>query len=509
MPNYQEARRQEEFVATARVAWSATIINFTNGTLIAYAFWTEARALPLILWWASNLIYCCVMACDIPLLKYGVYLRSPWPHRLLIGRAPALGLIWGALPWIVLPAQDQGEALLLGIIVAGLIAGGISRLALIPSAAMPYGWMMAGMAGTAAFRINPQTGILALLLLLSYLVFLSRHVTAYSATVTGSWKTRDDAVAHATAREALERAAEAERREDVRRKQELDRLIGEFRGSMAGIEQIVGREMLGMRHTAATLSDVAGKTAQQAGAARQASSSASENVRSIAQNAHRLDASVRDIAEQALHANDLIRHTAAVATETNHDIARLADMARRIGKVIEVIQMIAGQTNLLALNATIEAARAGEAGRGFNVVASEVKQLANQTAKASQEIVAQVNEIQSSTEDAVESIRTISESFAQIAERTSLIAGAVDEQQMATREMSHSIALAAQGSTDAALSVESVSEAIDDTRRHADSALAASDAMAEVARSLTQSVERFIAAVSNGRDDRAGERRSA
>ena len=130
------------------------------------------------------------------------------------------------------------------------------------------------------------------------------------------------------------------------------------------------------------------------------------------------------------------------ATATNEDIAALAQVAQRIGDVVNLIKEIAGQTNLLALNATIEAARAGDAGNGFAVVASEVKSLAVQTAKATGEITREILSVQSGTNDAVLAIRTITERMQEINRHTSEVAGAVEQQDAATVEISQSVASA-------------------------------------------------------------------
>jgi methyl-accepting chemotaxis protein len=161
-------------------------------------------------------------------------------------------------------------------------------------------------------------------------------------------------------------------------------------------------------------------------------------------------------------------------------VAGLANAAERIGAVVELIRSIAEQTNLLALNATIEAARAGDAGRGFAVVASEVKTLATQTAKATDDIAAQIGSVQTATGTAVGSIRVIANKIDEINGLTASIASAVEQQEAATREISHNVALASDGSREAAANVQCVSQTARETKAESESMLVVSGELAQV-----------------------------
>jgi len=163
--------------------------------------------------------------------------------------------------------------------------------------------------------------------------------------------------------------------------------------------------------------------------------------------------------------------------------------------VIKLIRAIADQTNLLALNATIEAARAGEAGRGFAVVASEVKTLASQTAKATEEIAAQIGAIQGATADAVEAIRSISDVMGDISRFTTIIAAAVEEQSASTQMIAQSVQQAANGARDLAGNMATVTEAIDETNHAATAVLDASSALTEQAGTLQMAVDDFLGRV--------------
>jgi methyl-accepting chemotaxis protein len=184
---------------------------------------------------------------------------------------------------------------------------------------------------------------------------------------------------------------------------------------------------------------------QRAQSAVQASREASVNVATAATATTELSASIGEIGHQLTRAAEVVRVSVNEAETTNKQIAGLAQAAQKIGDVVKLIRDIAGQTNLLALNATIEAARAGEAGRGFAVVASEVKSLAVQTAKATEEIAAQILAVQGSTTVAVDAIRNIAGRMQEISSYTSAVAASVEQQDAATGEISENVAGAAQG----------------------------------------------------------------
>ena len=198
-----------------------------------------------------------------------------------------------------------------------------------------------------------------------------------------------------------------------------------------------------------------------------------------------MSASVREIAQSSGDASRVASEAVSTAQAANTNVAKLGESSVEIGRVIEVITSIAEQTNLLALNATIEAARAGEAGKGFAVVANEVKELANQTASATEEISTRIAAIQSDTGDAVDAIEQIGQVIARIADMQTTIASAVEEQTATTNEISQNINEAARGSSQIAENITSVAQASGEAAEGAASAQSAAAGLREVAADLT------------------------
>lgn len=234
------------------------------------------------------------------------------------------------------------------------------------------------------------------------------------------------------------------------------------------------------------------ETTAQANVVASASEEVSSNVATVATSAEEMSASVKEIAQNANEASDVATSAVKVAEETNNTVAKLGESSVEIGNVIKVITSIAQQTNLLALNATIEAARAGEAGKGFAVVANEVKELAKQTATATEDISQKIAAIQTDTKGAVSAIGEIATIITQINDISTTIAGAVEEQAVTTNEIARNASEAAKGSGEISQNIVSVSEAAQSTSEGANNTLKSAKQLADLSATLKSVVESSI-----------------
>ncbi|SDY92469.1 methyl-accepting chemotaxis protein [Micromonospora pattaloongensis] len=294
---------------------------------------------------------------------------------------------------------------------------------------------------------------------------------------------------------ALDAVADGDltRRAEVRSRDELGRMAAAVNRASAGIRATVETLGIGARTlganteklgaVAARIGSSAQEAAAQANVVADAAGDVSRNVQTVAAGAEEMGASIREIAQNANEAARVASDAVGVAESTNRTVSTLGESSMEIGNVVKVITSIAEQTNLLALNATIEAARAGEAGKGFAVVASEVKDLAQETARATEDISRRVEAIQSDTSNAVAAIGEISKIIAKINDYQVTIASAVEEQTATTGEMSRSVGDAAQGSGDIATNIAGVAAAAKATT---DTLVEAGQTTAELAALATQ-----------------------
>lgn len=243
--------------------------------------------------------------------------------------------------------------------------------------------------------------------------------------------------------------------------------------------------------TSQQMSSNAEETSAQAGTVATATQQVTTNLNSVATGAEEMTSTVQSISSNAGEAAKIAGEAVKTANSANSTIAKLGESSAEIGQVIKVITSIAQQTNLLALNATIEAARAGEAGKGFAVVANEVKELAKQTAKATEDISQKITAIQEDTKRAVDSIGSITGIINQINDISGTIATAVEEQSATTNEMSRNVQEAAKGSGEISQNIQGVATAAESTTRGAQDSLKAAQQLTEMATQLRTLVEKF------------------
>jgi methyl-accepting chemotaxis protein len=304
----------------------------------------------------------------------------------------------------------------------------------------------------------------------------------------GGWvATHEDITERQRRSQLLDRATEQEERRAA-----LELAISAFRGRAEATLKTVSDHAVTMRQTASSLFEASRKTSERAEGAVQASNEASDNVEVAAAAAEELSSSISEISRQLSQTNSLVSNAVSEASITNDEIGGLAKAAQTIGDVVKLIHSVAGQTNLLALNATIEAARAGDAGRGFAVVASEVKSLAIQTARATDQIGAQIAAVQASTRTAVEGISSIAARMNEISEYTESAAASVHQQNAATGDISQNVASATRGTKQIVTVLTDVVSAATETRQSAETVLTASEAVAAAAGDLRAEVETFL-----------------
>ena len=292
----------------------------------------------------------------------------------------------------------------------------------------------------------------------------------------------------------IEQEETKQRSEAERRKAMLD-LADSFEASVGGVVGSVTTAAQQLQNTAQSMSATAEQTTRQSSAVAAASEETTQNVQTVASATEELSASISEITSQVNESTRIVGEAVTQANDTNAKVQGLAEAAEKIGDVVRLINDIAGQTNLLALNATIEAARAGEAGKGFAVVASEVKTLATQTAKATDEIAAQVRSIQEATAGSAQAIEAITKTIGRVSEISTAIASAVEEQGAATQEISRNVQQAAQGTQEVSANSTGVSEAARQTGMAANEVLQSAGVLSRDGATLRTQVDEFLRTV--------------
>jgi methyl-accepting chemotaxis protein len=294
---------------------------------------------------------------------------------------------------------------------------------------------------------------------------------------------------------AREREAQMRQAAEAERRAQMHALANQFEaavGAMVTTVQQLAQEMLGL---ATTLGDNVHESSRRTATVASASEEAAASVQSVATAAEELEASIREISRQMQVSATAAGEAVAQAEHSNQEVEALSNVAGRIDEIVGMIQAIAEQTNLLALNATIEAARAGEAGKGFAVVASEVKSLATQTANATVEITGQVEAIKARVGSSIASIQAIAGTIAQFDKITTTVAAAVEQQGAATAEIASSAQQVSAGTTLVSSNIVGVNEIVETSRTVAETVRSSAASVMQRADDLQSAVSAFIAEV--------------
>lgn len=288
---------------------------------------------------------------------------------------------------------------------------------------------------------------------------------------------------------------EKQKQAEAEKRRMMVQLADDFDRHVSGIVSSVSTSSQQLNNTAGVMSAVADKTSNEATSASAASQQTLNNVQTVASATEEMSGTFAEMSHQITVASDAAQEAVGKVGETSQQVQSLAEIASRIGQVVEMISSIAEQTNLLALNATIESARAGEAGKGFAVVAGEVKDLAGQTSKATEEIASQISEIQTATQRASHSMEDVNVVIQKVEEISSAIAAAMEEQNSTTQEIASNVHQAANGSQLVNDNVINVTQASQEASAASGEVMQAAQSLGQQAEILQTEVGNFIARV--------------
>ena len=307
---------------------------------------------------------------------------------------------------------------------------------------------------------------------------------------------------NAKARRELEAKAIEERSKETKRQENIQRLITDFRQTISDILTGLSIEASSMNDTSDKLNQITEDASEKATNASSSADEAAKNVTSVTAAAEKLSATMREISSQTDKTSALASGAEQSMNSTNQDVDLLINSTQKVGDVVNIIRDIAEQTNLLALNATIEAARAGEAGKGFAVVASEVKQLSSQTAKATDEIAVQVQDIQSSTDNTANSVGSFSESVSGVKDISVSVNTSISQQLEVTQEINQNLNIAASCSQTTSENILDVSNALKVTNEEVSNIKSQAGNLSQISERLSAAVREFMNNLDNDIDNR-------
>ena len=295
--------------------------------------------------------------------------------------------------------------------------------------------------------------------------------------------------------EQMQREEEAKGAAEAERRRVLAEIAQSLDRQVKAVTDTVAQAANELVSTAQSMDKVSATARREAGEASDASARAASHVATVGQATGQLDSATSEISARVSESARMSQDAVSQIQEASAIVRNLSEASADIGKVVSLIQAIAEQTNLLALNATIEAARAGEAGRGFAVVASEVKQLATQTSKATDEITGRIEAVHGATGKAVSSIEEVDRTISRMNEIASTIAAAVEEQSAATSEISRSIGETTHETNTLAASLGNLLKAADETSASSHNVVSSASGLSAQATALRREVEQFVAKV--------------
>jgi methyl-accepting chemotaxis protein len=295
---------------------------------------------------------------------------------------------------------------------------------------------------------------------------------------------------------ALEEETSGQREKaEQERRAVLNDMAERFQSTVLTVTESMIDEFDSLNASATKMSGLAESTAERSQSVASASADATNNVNTVASATEELTASIAELNQQVNGVSSAAGDAAGGVDRSNQSVSRLQDVVARIGDVTKLITDIAEQTNLLALNATIEAARAGEAGKGFAVVASEVKALAEQTGKATEEIDAQISEMKLAADDSIEATASVAEMVKDIAERTSAMAAATEQQNAATAEIARNVSEAANGTSTVTNAMGEMSEEASNTGQMSTTMSASIQDLHARSQSMREAMGEFLAKI--------------